>query len=98
MGGPIAVKLRNIVFLLKLMIKSKKFKGNYLILKTVEMNAMHLIVFIKKQLVNFVEELECEQIPTGFMNFIGNKGAIGIGFRLLGSSFLFMNCHFVKIC
>lgn len=63
-------------------------------LKSVEMNAMHLIIFIKKHIVNFITDLEIDQTPTGFLNFIGNKGSIGISFKLLGVSFLFMNCHF----
>ena len=42
----------------------------------------------------YMKELDSDEIPTGFLNFVGNKGAIGISFKLSGVSFLFMNCHF----
>ena len=54
---------------------------------------MSLCVFIKKNYINYVKNLEVISKPTGIGNIIGNKGGIMIAFRIHETSFCFISCH-----
>ena len=69
------------------------FGVNYVRLKTETLGGIHLIIFIKKIHKNFILNYYKEYIKTGFYGLLGNKGAVGIGFKLYNISFLMINCH-----
>jgi hypothetical protein len=54
---------------------------------------VHLCVFVQAPLIPLVSRISGAHVITGFFNKIGNKGAVGIGFKLGISSLLFVNCH-----
>lgn len=54
---------------------------------------MTLVVYIKKNYVNYVKNLEVVSKPTGIANIIGNKGGVLISFRIHESSFCFISSH-----
>ena len=54
---------------------------------------MSLCVFIKKNYINYVKNIEVISKPTGIGNIIGNKGGIMIAFRIHETSFCFISCH-----
>jgi hypothetical protein len=56
---------------------------------------MAIIVFIKKEYFNLVSNLEksYKALGIGLGIKLGNKGGNCVGFKILESSFLFLNCH-----
>ena len=69
------------------------FGKDYVRLKTETLGGIHLIIFIKKIHKNYIMNYYKEYIKTGFYGLLGNKGAVGIGFKLYNISFLIINCH-----
>jgi len=66
---------------------------DYLVLHSTSLVAIHLCVLIHKRLLPLVKDLKVSQIATGVMNTIGNKGGVGISFKVGDTSLLFVNCH-----
>lgn len=60
---------------------------------SIDMYQMFLIVFIKKELKPFVDNVCSSYKPMGFAKVIGNKGGIVISFKLLGYQMTYVNCH-----
>jgi hypothetical protein len=60
---------------------------------SIEMLQMFIMVFIKKDLLPFIEHVEASYKPMGFAKVIGNKGGLVISFRLMGYHLIFVNCH-----
>ena len=71
-------------------------KYNLIQLKSVTLGPIHLIIFIKKELIKDktnIRFIGCNSIKTGFYGYIPNKGANYIWFQLFNIKFLFINCH-----
>ena len=60
---------------------------------TIKMFQMFLIIFIRKDLEQFVDKVESYCKPMGVANVIGNKGGMIIAFKLMEYQFVFVNCH-----
>lgn len=60
---------------------------------SIEMCQMFLMVFVKQDLLPFVENRETSYKPLGFAKVIGNKGGLVISFKLMGYQLTFVNCH-----
>jgi len=60
---------------------------------SVDMCQMFLLVFIKSKFSPFVENVKTSYKALGFAKVIGNKGGMGISFKLFGYSMTFINCH-----
>ena len=69
------------------------FGKDYVRLHTETLGGIHLIIFIKKIHKNYILNYYKEYIKTGFYGLLGNKGAVGIGFKLYNISFFFISCH-----
>ena len=54
---------------------------------------MTLCVFIKKEWINFVKNIEVNSKPTGIGKILGNKGGVMISFTIFETSFCFISCH-----
>lgn len=66
----------------------------YDVLASHTLQAAHLIVFVHKALVPFLSDLRSAAVPCGLLrNSLGNKGGIGIAFRVLDTRFLFVSAH-----
>jgi len=57
------------------------------------MNALHLTLFVHRSIFPLVRGIESTEVRTGLGKIVGNKGGIGMTFRVCGTSFLFINCH-----
>lgn len=57
------------------------------------MSAVHLMVFVHRSLWKYCWDLRTGQVPTGFANFVGNKGGTQVGFSVGRTSLLFVNAH-----
>ena len=69
------------------------FGKDYVRLKTETLGGVHLIIFIKIIHKNYILDYYKEYIKTGFYGLLGNKGAVGIGFKLYNISFFIISCH-----
>ena len=69
------------------------FGKDYVRLHTERLGGIHLIIFIKSIHKNYILNYYNEYIKTGFYGLLGNKGGIGIGFKLYNISFFIINCH-----
>lgn len=58
------------------------------------MQAIHVIVFARKELCLYINNVESERVPTGYGDFLGNKGAVAVSMDVGTTSFLFVNAHF----
>jgi hypothetical protein len=54
---------------------------------------MTLCVFIQKEWINLVKNIEVNSKATGIGKIIGNKGGVMITFRIFETSFCFLSCH-----
>ena len=69
------------------------FGDEYINLVNSNLNSFHIAVFVKKEKINFFTELKTGFIKTGFMNVLGNKGAIGVSMKYHDKKMLFVCCH-----
>ena len=69
------------------------FGDEYINLVNSNLNSIHIGVFVKKEKINFFTELKTGFIKTGFMNVLGNKGAIGVSMKYQDKKMLFVCCH-----
>lgn len=65
----------------------------YVMLMSHTLQAIHMIVYVHSALLPLIDNIESSAVATGLGNHLGNKGGIGISFRLGHTSILFMNCH-----
>jgi len=66
---------------------------NYVVLHSSSLVATHLVVLVHRHLLPFVNDLKVSSVATGVLNTIGNKGGVGIQFKVGETSILFVNCH-----
>ncbi|CEO99012.1 Inositol polyphosphate-related phosphatase domain-containing protein [Plasmodiophora brassicae] len=64
------------------------------LLQSATLNAIHLVVFVRKRLLAVVTDLSSASVATGIGNVIGNKGGVGIAARFGATTIAFVNCHF----
>ena len=62
-------------------------------LRVENLGAIHLAVFIKKKYLPFVGFLGGNSVKTGANNLLGNKGGVGIWFRIFDLNLLIINAH-----
>jgi phosphatidylinositol-bisphosphatase len=56
---------------------------------------MFLTVYVKEKLCSKVKEIKYESLGLGAMGTMGNKGGIGIRFRVFQTTFVFITSHFI---
>lgn len=67
--------------------------SNYVALASSCLIDIHLIVFVRIDLLPWISNLVTCEIPTGFMNEYGNKGASSISFWVGSTSMIFINTY-----
>ncbi|KAL3872020.1 hypothetical protein ACJMK2_039991 [Sinanodonta woodiana] len=67
---------------------------SHVLFHSVTHGALHLAIFIKRDLIWFCSVPEDDIVQTRAVTMVKTKGAIGIGFTFFGNSYLFINCHF----
>lgn len=67
---------------------------NYVQIGAETMQAIHCIVFARKELAPYIRNMEQQSVPTGIGDFLGNKGGVALSMDIGGTSFLFVNAHF----
>ncbi|CEM02410.1 unnamed protein product [Vitrella brassicaformis CCMP3155] len=65
----------------------------YFLVRSHTLQALHLAVFARRELRQHFDDINSAHIATGFANLLGNKGGVGISFRIGRTHLLFLNCH-----
>jgi len=65
----------------------------YEVLAELQMWEMGMIILVNSKHANHVRDVQTANKPTGFASIVGNKGGVGIGFRLYETNFCFISSH-----
>ena len=57
------------------------------------MQAIHLIIIVRKRLVPLISDVECMTLGCGISNSLGNKGAVSISMKVGQTKLLCISCH-----
>jgi phosphatidylinositol-bisphosphatase len=67
--------------------------SKYVMIKNQTMMAIHIAVFVRKELQPLLSEVFSCNVATGFADRVGNKGSVSISFSIRGTTLLFINSH-----
>ena len=75
---------------------------SYVLIDFVSLMGIQAAVYAKASLCQSISKVERYRLPTGILNIVGNKGAVGLSITIeddplrvgSGSSYLFINSHF----
>ncbi|KAK4058577.1 Inositol-1,4,5-trisphosphate 5-phosphatase 1 [Microbotryomycetes sp. JL221] len=73
--------------------KSKMEQSNYILLRSGQLVGTCLIVFVKKEFIDQVRNVEVGMKKTGLKGMAGNKGAVAIRLDFKQTSFCFITAH-----
>ena len=62
-------------------------------MQTNTLNAMHIAVFVHKEMKKKIKNIHGTNIATGFIGAVGNKGATAIAMKIENIKILFVNSH-----
>ncbi|XP_073829513.1 inositol polyphosphate 5-phosphatase K [Musca autumnalis] len=66
---------------------------DYVLIKTEQMQGLLISLFVRRQHVPHLRDIEPEFTRTGFGGIWGNKGAVSVRFNLYGCALCFVVCH-----
>ena len=73
------------------------FGKEYDIIQSETLCAIHLVIFVRISLLKNLHRVECNKVKTGAKNLLGNKGAVGISFKIFNLSIMIINCHLAAL-
>jgi len=73
------------------------FGEDYVLMTSETLCAIHLVIFIKTNLIKNVSKVKTYYVKTGANNLLGNKGAVGISFNIFNISIMIANCHLAAL-
>lgn len=65
----------------------------YELIASHQLVGMLLCVYAHKSIVPTISEVAKSYVPCGILGMIGNKGGVGIRFKVMHTSFAIVNCH-----
>ncbi|ODN00527.1 Type II inositol 1,4,5-trisphosphate 5-phosphatase [Orchesella cincta] len=67
--------------------------ANYFHVRTIRLVGMMMVVFCREEIKDQLRHIAVEQIGTGLLGRMGNKGGVGVRFELNETSMCFINLH-----
>jgi len=61
-----------------------------------KLNAKHMCIFAHISLMPLIASMKLSRMATGFMNIVGNKGAVAIAMTIGQKRFIFVNNHLMS--
>jgi endonuclease/exonuclease/phosphatase family metal-dependent hydrolase len=65
----------------------------YLCLRVLQLTGIFASIYVKQEHKKIVQEIRSQVIRAGFMNVVGNKGAIAVRFKFYNTSMCFIMAH-----
>eukprot|EP01156_Anaeramoeba_ignava_P022426 Anaeramoba_ignava/c20646_g2_i1.p1 GENE.c20646_g2_i1~~c20646_g2_i1.p1 ORF type:complete len:751 (+),score=175.99 c20646_g2_i1:205-2457(+) len=65
----------------------------YVLIKSHQLGGILLCVYITKTHAPYVSQIEFDDVPVGVLGLLGNKGAVGIRFKLYDTKICLINSH-----
>lgn len=69
------------------------FGKDYVLIASETLCAIHLVIFVRSTLLRYISKVKVNSVKTGAKNLLGNKGAVGICFKIFHLSIMIINCH-----
>ncbi|KAG2375132.1 hypothetical protein C9374_010136 [Naegleria lovaniensis] len=66
---------------------------SYVQLESNTLVAIHIIIFVRKELLSQISNVTVSSVATGLYNQIGNKGGVAISFKMGNRKYIFINNH-----
>jgi hypothetical protein len=66
---------------------------NYVRITHISMRDIRIHVFIRREKLKFVRNVQVQAVPTGIANIYANKGAVSVSFNYRNSRVALINCH-----
>ncbi len=73
--------------------RGNKAKNTHVLVKKCALREINLFLFVKKDLVDKVTNIEAHTVACGIGNVVGNKGGAAISLSLFDSKLCFLTCH-----
>ena len=73
------------------------FGADYALIASETLCAIHLVIFIRTNLIRNISKVKTYYVKTGAKNLLGNKGAVGISFNVFNISLMIANCHLAAL-
>jgi phosphatidylinositol-bisphosphatase len=67
--------------------------GKYKRIHSVRLVGMLLVVFVEQSVARFVTEVDSDEIATGIMGIMGNKGGVALRMKIHETTVCFVNSH-----
>ncbi|CAH8550163.1 unnamed protein product [Dicrocoelium dendriticum] len=68
--------------------------AGYVLVKARNCWAIWMLVFVRRNLLSAITNIESEVTPSGYVGVMGNKGGVSVRFEICGVNVVFLSCHF----
>jgi len=73
--------------------KCETERSDFVQVSSISLAAISLIVLVRKEYLAELSDIKTDTISFGFGNFLPNKGAVSVSFKIGFKKVLFINCH-----
>lgn len=68
--------------------------SGYVLIKSRNCWAIWMYVFVRRNLLPAITNIESESTPSGYAGVMGNKGGVSVRFEICGVNLILLSCHF----
>ena len=74
-------------------INNKKSQHDYILLRSLNLLALGLFAFVRRDCAEFVKDIKISMVKTGLGGMAGNKGGIGMSLTIHDTTMVFIGTH-----